>query len=147
VYWPELQPVLEATCRLLSDHDEVSPEEVIAELGAGTDSNHVKRALAQLYREGYIAGQDIEQVDWPISITATEKGSQEAAGWPKPGAGGGDHLDLLLRLLDEKIGAAETPPEEKTRLQRARDSLADATRDIIVGVLSNFIAKHTGASD
>jgi hypothetical protein len=147
VYWSEVKPVLDATYRLLSEHDEVSPEDVIAEMGEGTDPDHVKRALAQLYREGYIGGQDIQQVDWPISIEATEKGSQEVAGWPKPGAAGGDQLELLLRLLDDKIAAPETPPEEKTRLQRVRDSLGGAGRDIIVGVLSNFIAKQTGASD
>jgi hypothetical protein len=147
VYWSEVKPVLDATYRLLSEHDEVSPEDVIAEMGEGTDPDHVKRALAQLYRGGRIGGQTIEQVDWPITIEATEKGSQEVAGWPKPGAAGGDQLELLLRLLDDKIAAPETPPEEKTRLQRVRDSLGGAGRDIIVGVLSNFIAKQTGASD
>lgn len=148
MYWPELQPVLEATYRCLSERDEISPEDVIAEMGEGTDPDHVKRALAQLYRgERYIGGQDVEEYPWPIRIEATEKGLQEVAGWPKPGAAGGDQLELLLRLLDDKIAAPETPPEEKTRLQRVRDSLGGAGRDIIVGVLSNFIAKQTGASD
>ena len=139
--------MLDATYRLLSEHDVVSPEDAIAEMGEGTDPDHVRRALAQLYRERYIGGQDVEDYAWPIRIEATEKGLQEVAGWPKPGAAGGDQLELLLRLLDDKIAAPETPPEEKTRLQRVRDSLGGAGRDIIVGVLSNFIAKQTGASD
>lgn len=146
VYWPELEPVLEATYRLLSERDAISPVEVLAEMGEGTDPDHVKRALAQLYRDDYIGGPTTAQDPVPKIIKATGKGSQEVAGWPKPGAAGGDQLELLVRLLDEAITAPQTPPEQKTRLQRVRDSLVDAGRDLIVGVLSNFIAKQTGAS-
>jgi hypothetical protein len=85
MYWPELQPVLEATYRLLSEHDSVSPDQVVAELGEGTDPELVHRALAQLYRAEYIGGLTIEQQDWPYSIYGTEKGSQQAAGWPPEG--------------------------------------------------------------
>lgn len=147
VYWPELEPVLEATYRLLSEDDAIAPEDVIAEMGEGTDPDHVKRALAQLYRNSkYISGLHVEEVACPYLIRATEEGWQQVGGWPNPGAAGGDQLDVLLRLLDEKIAAPETPPEERTRLQQVRASLVDAGRDIVIGVLSNYIARQTGAS-
>jgi hypothetical protein len=80
VYWSEVEPVFEATYRLLRESDSVSPDQVVAELGEGTDADHVHQALAQLYREGYISGLTVEQQDWPYSIYRTEMGLQLAAG-------------------------------------------------------------------
>ncbi len=142
----EVRPVLDATYRLLATEEHISGDAVIAELGRPHNDPQTGRALKALVDSGYIEGRFVMQTSVPILISATEKGLQETSGWPKPG-GGGDQLDLLLRLLDERIAATETPPEEKGRLERVRDSLADAGRDVVVGVLSNFIAKQTGASD
>lgn len=80
MYWSEVESVFEATYRLLSESDSVSPDQVVAELGEGTDADHVHRALAQLYREGYIGGLTVEEQAWPYSIYGTEKGLQQAAG-------------------------------------------------------------------
>ena len=76
MYWSEVESVFEATYRLLSESDSVSPDQVVAELGEGTDADHVHRALAQLYREGYIGGLTVEEQAWPYSIYGTEKGLQ-----------------------------------------------------------------------
>jgi len=145
--WNEVRPVLAASYELLGEEgDRATPEAVNEKLGREPRDERTARALELLYKGGYIDGIMVDQSPAPIFIEATKEGLQETSGWPKPGAGG-DQLDLLLRLLDERIAAPETPPEEKTRLQRVRDSLGDAGRDIVVGVLSNFVAKQTGASD
>ncbi len=52
----------------------------MAELGERTDVDHVHRALAQLYREGYVGGLTVEEQAWPYSIYGTSEGLQQAAG-------------------------------------------------------------------
>jgi hypothetical protein len=140
VYWPELQPVVGATYRLLSEHDSVSPDQVIGELGEGTDPDHVHRALAQLYREGYIGGLTIEQQAWPYSIYGTEKGLQHAAGWPREGAAGDAEAQAFLRLLDERIAAA-TSEKEAGVLRRVRDAAAEVGTKLLAEVLSSYLAR------
>lgn len=52
-------------------------------------------------------------------------------------------VDLLLRLLDERIASDETPEDEKGRLQRVRDSVSSLGRDLAVKVLGAYLARMT----
>lgn len=102
------------------------------------------RALALLYEGSYIDGITVENSPAPIFIKPTEKGLRETSGWPKEGVGA-EQIELLLRLLDERIEADDTPEEEKGKLQRARDAFAALSRDLAVGVLTAYVSRVTGA--
>ena len=140
MYFPEVQPVLEATYRLLSEHDSVSPDQVVAELGDETDPDHVRRALAQLYRERYIGGLTIEEQAYPYSIYGTEKGLQEAAGWPRDGAA---DVQTFLRLLDDRIAREDTSEEDLGHLRRIRETVSGASSRVIGEVLGRYLAEMT----
>ncbi len=143
--WPEIEPVLYATYRLLSERDVLKPEDVIAEMGEGTDADHVKRALAHLYRDDYIGGQDVEEHPWPIRIEATEKGLKEAAGWPREGATHEAEAKEFLRLLDERIAEATTE-EERGLLRQARDAVTNVGTKVLGEVLSRYLIHMTRGS-
>jgi 1,6-anhydro-N-acetylmuramate kinase len=143
VYFPEVEPVLEATYRLLSESDSVSPEDVITEMGEGTDADHVRRALAQLYRDDYISGQDVEEYPWPIRIEATEKGLQEAAGWPREGASREAEAQAFLRLLDERIADQATTEEERGLLRQIREGAIGVGTKVIGEVLARYLIHMT----
>lgn len=81
---------------------------------------------------------------WPAMFTETDRGLQETSGWPRPGDAGSDQVGQLLAALDEKIDSDETPEEEKGRLRRIRDSVGEASRDIVVGVLTSYASRATG---
>jgi hypothetical protein len=144
--WEAVKPVLDATYRLLAEKDPIAGEAVITELGRPANDEETGRTLEALSKADYIKGQFHEETPVPDLIAATEKGLQETSGWPKPGAGGGGQVELLLRLLDERIESPDTPKAEKTRLRKARDSFAAVGHDITVGVLTAFISKQTGAT-
>lgn len=143
----EAEPVLAATYELLRDAESTTPDAVNEKLGREPGDEHTTRALALLYKTRFIGGTDYQNSPAPVIIEATEKGLQKTSGWPEPGAAGGDIVEVLLKLLDERIESPDTPEEEKGRLRRARDAFAGVTRDITVGVLSNLISKQTGVSD
>lgn len=141
--WSEVKPVLDATYKLLNERERVSQDAVCAALDRPAKDQQTIRALALLYESGYISGMTVDQSPAPIFITATEKGMQQTSGWPSASS---DQVDLLLRLLDDRIADAATPEEEKGRLRRARDAFAALGRDVAVGVLSAYAAQATGAN-
>lgn len=134
--------MLDATYRLLSERDAIAPEDVSAEMGEGTDPDHVNRALAQLYREGYVTGFGIENVPWPLSIQPAEKGLRAAAGWPSESSSAHEtQIGALLRLLDERIADEATPEEERGRLRRVREAIGSASTKVFGEVLGRFLAE------
>jgi hypothetical protein len=143
VDWSEARPVLEATYRLLNKADQTTQEEVCSALGVPAGHERTIRALALLFEAGYIDGLEVDSSPAPIFIRATEKGLREASNWP--GRPAPDQVELLLRLLDERIESPETPDDEKGKLRRVRDALGDLGRDIAVGVLTAYVSRATGA--
>jgi hypothetical protein len=143
--WSEVEPVLNATYDLLDEQESTTPEAVSNALGKPTGDERTIRALAYLYDADFITGQTIEQSAAPVFIQATEKGLQAVRGWP---GGGSDAqlVELLLRVLDERIESDETPEEEKGRLRRARDAFAAVGRDVAVGVLTAYAGQLSGAA-
>lgn len=75
-------------------------------------------------------------------ISSTEKGLQLASGWPTPGGSG--QADLLLKILDERIGDPATPEEEKGRLRRVRESVGDLGRAVLAEVLAAYLTRAGG---
>lgn len=138
----DAEPVLRAVYRLLEEQDSISPNAVCAATGKPPEDKPTERALAYLYREKFIDGLKLANVDHPIQIEAASRGLEYASGWPR--GGGGDQIEALLRVLDEHIASDETPEEEKGRLRRFRDGVVGVTRDIGVRVMSDYLARQAG---
>jgi hypothetical protein len=145
--WNEAKPVLKATYELLDAGEDVTQDQVCEALGQPPQDARTIRALALLYEGGYIGGFTAQQSPAPVRIRGTPKGLQEVSGWPREDSGGAQQVELLLRLLDERIASDETPEEEKSKLRRARDAFAALGRDVAVGVLTAYAGKVSGASD
>jgi hypothetical protein len=142
--WTEVRPVLRATYTLLDSEGQTTPEFVCQRLGVQPRDDRTLRALTLLYQGGYIDGITIEQSPAPIFIRPTEKGLREASGWPDDSSG--TQLEVLLRLLDERIESDETSDEEKGKLRRVRGSLVDLGRDVAVGLLTAYLSRVAGAA-
>jgi hypothetical protein len=142
--WTEARPVLGATYELLATEEQTTPERVCQRLGVEPQDPRTIRALALLYQADYIDGMMVDQSPAPIFIRPTEKGLRQASNWP--GAGDGAQLELLLRLLDERIESDDTSDEEKGKLRRLRDSLGDLGRDVAVGLLTAYLSRVTGTA-
>jgi hypothetical protein len=140
MYWSQVQPVLETTYRLLSESDSVSPDQVVAELD-GSAGDDVRRALAQLYREGFIGGLTVEQQAWPYSIYGTEKGMEQAGERRRESGTHETEVEAFVRILHERIASAATSEEERGRLRRIRDAVSDAGIGLIGEVLGKFSAE------
>ena len=143
--WQEVRPVLDATYRVLEERDGANEDAVNDALGRAHGDIRTERALALLAESGYIGGPSHDMSPVPVLIKATEKGLQEASGWPRDG-GGDEQVALLLKLLDERIEDQRTPEEERGKLRRARDAFAGLSRDIAVGVLTAYTTRATGVS-
>lgn len=77
----------------------------------GFDARQAGGASDRLYESGYITGR--------IS-GITERGRREVGLWPSPEVG----YERLLAKLDELIEAST--PEERTKLQRVRDTVVSS---------------------
>lgn len=143
--WSKVEPVLKETYALLEDADEVGQDAVCNALGRPRQDTETVRALEQLFKAELIGGFMVDQTPAPVIIRATTKGLQQTSGWPREG-GGSEQVELLLRLLDERIASEDTPEEEKGNLRRVRDAFAALGRDIAVGVLTAYAANASGAS-
>jgi hypothetical protein len=72
----------------------------------------------------------------PFHIEATEKGLQQCAGWPT-GAGSQAFAAEFVAALTARIDDAETPEDERGRLQRLRD----ATEDVGLRLFAEVVAR------
>jgi hypothetical protein len=138
--WVQVEPVLQATYRLLntSGEDSTTQDAVCNELGKPRGDDETIRALAQLAAAGYIGGMTIDNSPAPVFIEATEKGLRRASGWPSESDRGGE---ILLGLLDERIANPVTTDDERGRLERARSALADVAPRLIGEVLAAYTAR------
>src|SRR5919106_6940953 len=103
--WEEAKPVLRATYELLDAGEDVTQDQVCEALGRPARDERTIRALALLYQDDYIGGFTVNQSPAPVRIQGTPKGLQEVRGWPREGGAGAEQVDLLMRLLDERIAS------------------------------------------
>src|SRR4051794_21244901 len=84
--WKTARPVFEATYRLLSQGGGyIDGRAVNEELGRSADDESTGNVLGLLTRTGYINAEFVLNSALPVLITPTEKGLQQAAGWPQEG--------------------------------------------------------------
>jgi hypothetical protein len=141
--WSEVQPILNATYELLDGSDRVSQEGVCEVLGRPPGDERTIKALALLHEDGFIGGIMVAQSPAPVIIQTTPKGLRHTRGWPSE-AHNPEQVDLLLRLLDERIASDETTETDKGKLRRARDAIADLGKDIAVGILTAYVTQAAG---
>ena len=101
----------------------------------GLDWPQAAAALRRLANAGYARGVETAQADYPIVVTSVSERALQAVGaWPSPE----DLVDRLLAALEEAEQAATTP-EERTKLQRARQALVSVGRDVLVGAVGSAL--------
>jgi hypothetical protein len=99
-------------------------------LGRPADDNRLDLAMDTLAEADYIEAAR-KPGDW-LMVKVLERGLQEVAGWPKPGA---DTYDLTLAAIDRLIDEAPNA-DERGRLEKLRDGVVGVGRDVLVNVLS-----------
>jgi len=57
---------------------------------------------------------------------------------------GQSDVDALLRLIDARINAPDTPEEERTRLQRLREAAGDVGQSVLTGLLGAWLSQVAG---
>lgn len=134
----EIRPVLVAAYRALdkagSAYPNVTSELINEELGREEDDARLDLALEYLRKAGYIDGQRAFQGHWHL-VTLEQPGLVEIAGWPaRPGE---DYGAKLLDLLEVRIEEADDD-EERTRLQRFRESVVAVGTNVVSGVLTDL---------
>jgi hypothetical protein len=132
----DIQPVLKATYDLLDEDDETSAEAVCTAMGRAPDDEWTRRVLGRLHKIGYIAGPTVTNDPVPVSIRETEKGLQQAKGWP-----GGDprlQVEGLLAILDERIADPETPEQQRGLLRRIRDAVGEVAPRLMAQILVEY---------
>jgi hypothetical protein len=72
-------------------------------------------------------------------IRLTAKGRQAIGRWPNDAS---QAVDELLRRIEDMIAVAG--PKERSKLVRARDSLLDVGRDLLVDLAAAMLAKSAG---
>jgi hypothetical protein len=133
--WEESLPVLRAALgaweKAGAPQEGVHPEEIASELGREPQDPHLGAALRQLEVAGYLSsGLAYQQVRYLVPAPRTH---ELLSGWP------GQTPELLyqrlLEILDGRIADATTP-EERTRLEMARDRFIDLGQTVAGGVLT-----------
>jgi hypothetical protein len=133
--WEEALPVLRAALaaweKAGAPEGGVNSEDIALELGRGSQDPSMGAALRQLEAAGYLSsGLAYQQVKYLVPAPRTH---ELLSGWP------GQTPELLyqrlLEILDGRIDDATTP-EERTRLEMARDRFIDLGQTVAGGVLT-----------
>jgi len=129
-----VKDVLDATDDLIRGADLESVHTALGDRAVSEGVTHA--ALEELRRTDYIEGR-VGFGNPPVMffIKLTEKGRQEVAGWPV--APGADFGAKLLDELERRIADAGNE-EERTRLQRLRDAVADVGKSVITSILTDM---------
>ena len=138
----DVLPVLRTTYALMDERgqDVLDWEDLGPQLVGERSENELYNIFQAIKRGGYAdvhfaGGMSIAM------IQPTEKGLQVTHGWPVPGQ---SDVDALLRLIDARINAPDTPDEERTRLQRLREAAGDVGQSVLTSLLGAWLSQVTG---
>jgi hypothetical protein len=104
---------------------------------AQTATTLVQLSAANYFRDE----QSVEQIEGPIFFRLGERALQRVAGWP---GAGGDLASELLALIDQRLEDPTVSEDERTRLERLRDTVGDVGKGVVSGLLTALIKSHTG---
>jgi hypothetical protein len=141
----DVLPVLRAAYELSDESDPdqgIRTDALYERLGRARSDPKTGRILTSLVESGYfvevIGG--VMQLTGPYAFRLGEKALQRIAGWPSPGSGD-EFTEKLIAVLDERIAGAQG--EERSRLERLRDTLLGVGHDVFVAVVADA-AKRLG---
>lgn len=135
--WNQVEPVLLAVYRRLSDEREVEPEQVCADLGRAEDDEATTRALIELRQYGYIDGIVSGYLEPPRNMRPT--GLQHCAGWPTPGSES-VFVAQFLTAIDARANDASVPAEERSRLKKLFDAAGAVGKDVLTEVTAKVLS-------
>lgn len=120
----------------------ITQDALNAALGRPPGDPQTATTLVQLSAADYLRDeQSVEQIDGPISFRLGERALQRVAGWP---GAGGDLSSELLALIDQRLEDPTVSEDERTRLERLRDTVGDVGKGVVTGLLTALIKSHTG---
>jgi hypothetical protein len=144
--WQEnIVPLLRAAADLessLSPDGLITQDALNAALGRSQGDPQTSTTLMQLSAAGYFRDElSVEQADGPIAFRLGEKALQNVAGWP---GGSGDLASELLELIDRRLADPAVSEDERGRLERLRQALADVGKGVVTGLLTGLVKSHLG---
>lgn len=116
-------PLLEAIAELADELDHY-PSLAEVRKRAQIDPDDADEGMRALFEAGYITGVDVstQQGLDLLDVRLTGDGRVAVGQWPSD-----DPIEALVQRLDQLIAATEKP-EDKGRLERLRDAVADASK-------------------
>jgi hypothetical protein len=121
-----------------ADAGEVDTDALNRQLARERHDARTALVLRHLADGGYIRTvHETDQIPEPSVFALEERALQLVAGWPS--TSGEAALEKLLAVLDERI-AAEPDEERRSRLEKLRDGVVAAGRDVAVGVLTSVLS-------
>lgn len=106
----------------------------------GLEDLEVQRGLRALFEAGFIGGTEagINQRLFDLyNIRLLERGRRTVGQWPPE-----NQFDAFVEVVNEKIAAADSD-EERSKLERIRDTALGVGRDVLTSVLSSW-ARQVG---
>jgi hypothetical protein len=130
----ELPLLREAARRLEGGETNLYVDALAAHLNIDPAQAQAQIAVAALSDDGYLDGMRVAEIRGPIVIThISAKARRELGLWPSAEAG----ADRLMASLDALIAQAES--DDRSRLEKVRDGLMGAGRDLVVSVAAAVI--------
>lgn len=138
---PRDLPVLRAIVEAFDDPERyrMSHEEI--EEATRLDSDDVKRALRALWEAepAYLKATRAGQVTYPLVILGVTERARVAAGqWLKPE----NLVDAMAKAFEKAAESAE--PKERSRLQRAAETLRGAAREVAIRAITSWAGQQVG---
>jgi len=128
----ELPLLREAAGRLEAGETNLYVSALAEELAM--DPNQAQLAVDALSDDGYLDGVRVEEIRGPVVVThISAKARRELGQWPSGEVG----ADRLMAALDSLI--AQAKPDDRSRLEKIRDGLVGAGRDLVVSVAAAVI--------
>ena len=138
--WTKVEaPVLAAIAEWTPRPGKPGPFSLDIADATGLEYGAITTALGRLEAAHYVTGSRLVKGAEVLyaNLHLTERGLRASGVWPSD-----DPFEDLVRVLNEQI-SREPDPEKAGRLRRLLSAVADAGRDIGVGVLTELAARGT----
>ncbi|SFK37099.1 hypothetical protein SAMN04488085_101268 [Geodermatophilus ruber] len=130
--------MLHEVAHAFADDPQATPEASDIAESLNLDEDLVGLIGESLKEAGYVDGISTASDGIIIFTKLTPAGRREVGLWPSPDTA----ADRLMASLEQAIDRAQG--EQKTRLQRVRDGLSQAGRDVVIGIATGVATGQLG---
>lgn len=138
--WEDLeQPILEAVAALEHPDRSTGLADIVA--ASGLSAEQVKVGVSRLLPSDLLEGKEFRGDDRLLGVQGLRllpKGRQAVDQWPSS-----DPAEAFLQVLAQRI-AVEDDPDERGRLEKARDSAGRVGQGVLTGVITAVVQQVTG---